>query len=168
MATHSSILGQGSLVHCSPCGCKEQDMTERLGTLYPTVWIYDNLFAPSTVDGTLLFPKFDCQEECNHEQGCTCCISSFCFSVGKEPACQCRRHRRHKFDPWVGKMPWKRKWQPSLVFLPRESHRQKSLAGSSPWCLKEPNITQWLNPHHTFLSIPFSFLLFYFFLLEFL
>ena len=30
---------------------------------------------------------------------------------GKEPACQCRRHKRHRFDPWVGKIPWRRAWQ---------------------------------------------------------
>ena len=40
---------------------------------------------------------------------------------GKEPACQCRRHKRHGFDPWVGKMPWRRAWQPIPVFLPGES-----------------------------------------------
>ena len=31
---------------------------------------------------------------------------------GKEPACQCRRHNRHGFDPWVGRIPWRRKWHP--------------------------------------------------------
>ena len=45
---------------------------------------------------------------------------------GKESACQCRRH---KFDPWVRKIPWRRKWQPTPVFLPGKSHRQRSLAG---------------------------------------
>ena len=40
-------------------------------------------------------------------------------SDGKEPACQCqcRRRKRHGFHPWVGKMPWRRKWQPTAVFL---------------------------------------------------
>ena len=47
----------------------------------------------------------------------------------KEPACQCRRHERHKFNPWVGKIPWKRAWQPIPVFLPGESHGQRSLVG---------------------------------------
>ena len=51
---------------------------------------------------------------------------------GKEPACQCRRHRRCRFDPWVGKIPWKRAWHPTPVFLPGESHGQRSLAGYSP------------------------------------
>ena len=53
---------------------------------------------------------------------------------GKESACQCRRCR---FDLWVGKIPWRRKWQPTLVFLPRKPHGQGSLVGSfSPWGLQ--------------------------------
>ena len=51
---------------------------------------------------------------------------------GKEPACQCRRHKRHGFDPWVGKIPCRRAWQPTPVFLPGESHGQRSLEGYSP------------------------------------
>ena len=39
---------------------------------------------------------------------------------GKESACQCRRHRRCRFGPWVRKMPWRRKWQPTRVFLPEK------------------------------------------------
>ena len=49
---------------------------------------------------------------------------------GKESACQCRRQG---FDPWVRKVPWRRKRQPTSVFLPGESHGQRSLAGYSPW-----------------------------------
>ena len=45
---------------------------------------------------------------------------------------QCRWHKRCRFNPWVGKIPWSRKWQPTLVFLPGKSHRQRSLAGYSP------------------------------------
>ena len=55
---------------------------------------------------------------------------------GKESTCQCRRCMRHKFDPWVGKIPWRRKWQPAPVFLSGESHGQRNLAGYSPWSLK--------------------------------
>ena len=51
---------------------------------------------------------------------------------GKESCGQCRRHR-HKFDPWVGKMPWRRARQPSPASLPGESPGQSSLAGCSPW-----------------------------------
>ena len=50
---------------------------------------------------------------------------------GKESACQCRRHRRRRFDPWVRKIP-RRDWQPTPVFLPGKSHGQRSLAGYSP------------------------------------
>ena len=51
---------------------------------------------------------------------------------GKEPTCQCIRHKRPGFDPWVRKIPWRRKWQPSPLFLPGKSHGQRSLAGQSP------------------------------------
>ena len=51
---------------------------------------------------------------------------------GKEPTCQCRRLKRHRFDPWVGKISWRWAWQPMLVFLPGESHGQRNLAGYSP------------------------------------
>ena len=51
---------------------------------------------------------------------------------GKDSACQCRRSRRHGFDPWVGKISWSRKWQSTPVFLPGKSHGQKSLASYSP------------------------------------
>ena len=49
---------------------------------------------------------------------------------GKESACQCRRHG---FESWVGKIPWRREWQATLVFLPGESHGQRSPVGCSPW-----------------------------------
>ena len=52
---------------------------------------------------------------------------------GKEHTGQCRRRRRHRFDPWGGKIPWRRAWPPTLVFLPGEAHGQGSLAGHSPW-----------------------------------
>ena len=59
-------------------------------------------------------------------------------SAVKESACQCRRC---KFDPWVGKIPWRRKWQPTPVFLPGESHRQRRLAGYSPRGHKKSDMT---------------------------
>ena len=56
---------------------------------------------------------------------------------GKESVCQCRSHRRLEFEPWVGKIPWRRKWQPTPVFLPGESHGQRSLVGYNQWGCKE-------------------------------
>ena len=49
---------------------------------------------------------------------------------GKESTCQCRKHR---FNPWVRKISWRGKWQPTPVFLPGKSHGQRSLVGCSPW-----------------------------------
>ena len=59
---------------------------------------------------------------------------------GKESACQCRRHG---FDPWVWTIPWRRKWQPTPVFL--LGNRQRSLVGYSLWGRKESNTTKWLS-----------------------
>ena len=63
---------------------------------------------------------------------------------GKESTCQCRRCRRHRFDSWVWKMPWRRKQQPTPVFLPGKFHRQRSLMGYSLWGRRESN-----TPGHT-------------------
>ena len=52
---------------------------------------------------------------------------------GKEFACVCRRRKRRRFNPWVGKIPWRKEWQPTPVLLPGEFQRQRSLAGYSPW-----------------------------------
>ena len=52
---------------------------------------------------------------------------------------------RPRFDPWVRKIPWSRKWQPTPVFLPRESHRQRSMASWSPWGCKELDKTERLT-----------------------
>jgi len=74
-----------------------------------------------------------------------------CWSVltfnGKEPTSQCRRYKRPRFNCWVGKIPQKRKWQPTPVFLPGESYRQRSLAGYSPSGRKESDTTEWLGTH---------------------
>ena len=55
------------------------------------------------------------------------------------------RHGRHGLDPWVGTIPWRRKWQPTPAFLPEKSHRQRSLAGYSPKCCKESDVTERLS-----------------------
>ena len=57
----------------------------------------------------------------------------------KNSACQCRRP---EFHPCIGKIPWSRKWQPTPVFLPGESHGQRSLVGYSPWGRKELDTTE--------------------------
>ena len=59
-----------------------------------------------------------------------------------ESTCQCRRCRGLGFDLWVRKIPWRRKWQSTPVFLPGKSHGQRSLEGYSPWGHKESDMTE--------------------------
>ena len=68
---------------------------------------------------------------------------------GKESACQCRRHKRLRFNPWVRKILWNREWQPMPVFMVRKFHGQRDLAGFSPWGRKESDMTEWLSVAHT-------------------
>ena len=70
---------------------------------------------------------------------------------GKEPTCQCRRRKRHGFDPWVGKISWRRAWQPTPVLLPGESPWTEEPGGlpsmgsrrvgpDMPPCVTEPSL----------------------------
>ena len=63
----------------------------------------------------------------------------------KESTCQCRKCKRLGFDPWVRKIPWRRKWQPISVFLPGKSHGQRNLVGYSPWDCKKLDTTEWVS-----------------------
>ena len=68
---------------------------------------------------------------------------------GNKPACQRRRSKRRGFDPWVGKMPWRRAWHPTPVFLPGECHGQRSPVGYSPWGHRESDTTEASEYTHT-------------------
>ena len=73
---------------------------------------------------------------------------------GKESTWKCRRHWRCRFDPWIGKIPWRKKWQLTPVFLPGKSHGQRSLPGG---CVhKGLGTNEWLSCSHQYLSIPFK------------
>ena len=61
---------------------------------------------------------------------------------GKESACQCRNHRRCEFNPWVRKIPWRRDWLPTPVFLPGKSLGQRILMGHSTQGHKESDRTE--------------------------
>ena len=67
---------------------------------------------------------------------------------GKESACQYRRHKRRRFNPWVRKIPWSRKWQPASEFSPGEFHGQSCLANCT--VQRVPKSPMWLStPLHT-------------------
>ena len=64
---------------------------------------------------------------------------------GKEFTWQCRRHW---FDPWIRNIPWRRKWQPTPIFLPGEFHGQRRLVGYSPWVAKNRSWpSDWARMH---------------------
>ena len=65
-----------------------------------------------------------------------------------------RRYRRHRFDPWAGKNRWRRKRQPSPVFLSGESHGERSLAGYSPWGRRGLGTTMHASLAHCLCSTP--------------
>ena len=73
-------------------------------------------------------------------------------TIGKEPACQSRRHKRCGFNPWVRKIPWGRAWAPTPIFLPEESHGQRSLKGYGPRGHTESDMTERLSTHRAAVS----------------
>ena len=76
---------------------------------------------------------------------------------GQEPTCRCRRLERRAFDPWVGNISWRRKWQPTPVFLPGKFHGQRSLAGHSQRGCKELDTTEYTYSTPNFVSKKSSF-----------
>ena len=72
---------------------------------------------------------------------------------GKEPTDQCRRHERCGFDRWIGKIPWRRAWQPIPVFLPGESQGERSLAAAVRRVTKSQTRWKRLSTHTSSLSI---------------
>jgi len=92
-----------------------------------------------TLEESLLFLcPLDPQDQCSLVNIKVTLFSS--GSVKNLPATQ-----ETRFNPWVGKIPCRRKWQPTPVFLPGESHGQRSLADYSPWGHKELDMTEWLT-----------------------
>ena len=92
----------------------------------------------------------------------------FLWFKGKESTCQCRRCG---FHPRAGKKPWRSKWQPTPVFLPRKSHGQRSLAGYSPWSQKRQKLATKQQQERrkkyvpkVLLTLPLPWLIIFFFL----
>ena len=126
----------------SPWGHKEWDTTERLlhthciHTRFYNCHLIFWWFSEEVKHNRTLHPKH------LNTHNIKCGPDSILGARGQEHSCQCRRLKGCRFDPWVGKIPWKRAWQPTLVFLPGESHGQRSLVGYHSWSLKESDMTE--------------------------
>ena len=83
----------------------------------------------------------------------------FCLNLspgGSDGKASARSAGDPGFDPWVGKILWRRVWQPTSVSLPGESHGQRSLEGCSPWGRRELDTTEWLSTYVSILGMPFT------------
>ena len=115
-----------------------------------TFAIYSNLENQKDTD------DYSCQYQMRRRKGgelhwliwahLSACLGLPRWHSGRESACQCRRCKRCGFDPWVGKIPWRRKWQLTAV-LPGKFHGQRNLAGYSPWGCTESDMTEQLSMH---------------------
>ena len=88
---------------------------------------------------------------CANKEGICVYIYLIHFAVQQEPTQQQVKNtpamQETRFQPWVRKIPWRREWLPTPVFLPEKSHGQRSLAGYSPWgCKKHKLMTKPLPP----------------------
>ena len=138
-------------------------------SFYSIVYIHYIFFIHSSVNWTFrLLPYFGhCKQHCSEYLDSCIFLNPFFFSwsclyaqewdwllghmialdfpggtSGKEPAYQCRRLKRCGFDPWVGKIPWRKTWQSTLVSLTGESNGQRSLVGYSLESRKESDMTE--------------------------
>ena len=96
-----------------------------------------------------LTPALRCLRVCVYVHICICMYSYGLprWISGKESTGQCRRHRRCRYCSWVREIPWRRKWQPTLIFLPGKSHGQRNLIGYSPWGHKESDTAERARTH---------------------
>ena len=78
----------------------------------------------------------------NRAKNCFIDLCQARWRSGEEATCNAGDPRVAGFDPWVRKIPWSWKWQPTLVFLSGESPGQRSLAGYGPWDCEELNMTE--------------------------
>ena len=145
--------GWRSLEGCSPCGCWGSDTTERLHFDFSLSCIgegYGNPLQCSCLenprDGEAWWAAVYgvAQSRTQLKWRSSSSSSNPRWLSDKESTCQCRRLR---FDPWVGKIPWRRKWQPTSVFLPGKSHGERNLVGYSPWAHKKSDTIEGLSTH---------------------
>ena len=123
----TSLPSRGLILYCIP--------TNNLWSLIP----FSKLKSYTFLQNTKMKPNHSYHGKIKY----SCTVARLPgWHSGKEFACQCRRRRRCGFDSWVGKIPWRRTWQPTPVLLPGESRGQRSLVGYSPWNHKESDAAE--------------------------
>ena len=146
---HGESQGRGSLVGCSPWGRTESDTTEATEQQQQQQRVWMVCFCSTVFEASARKTQrwgwwwwlqlsetriiwISLHSLIHLLSGIRCWVGFLGGTSGKEPTCQCKRHKRRRFDSWVGKIPWRRAWQPTLVFLSGDSHAQKNLVGYSP------------------------------------
>ena len=124
--------------------CKPIDWTRVKASHWHIPWDKNN-FAITTTLSSNLSLKIDLQITYSERLP----VKSY-LSVGSDSYLSwnqsiCLQCRRPGFDPWVGKIPWRRQQQPTPVFLPGKFHGRQSLVGYCPWGRKESDTTKWLH-----------------------
>ena len=146
--------GQWSLACCSPWRRKESDTTEWLNWY----WLTDDestlrasqvaLVVKNPPANAVLSRSVKSNSLRPDELQPTRLLCQWGFSRQEYwSRLLCRTHKRWRFDPWIRNIPWRRAWQPTPVFLPRKFHRQRSLAGYSPFGLKRVRQLKQLGTH---------------------
>ena len=145
--------GRRSLVGCSPWGCYKLGTTERLHFHFSLSCIGEGNGNPlqcscleNPRDGrawwAAVYGVTQSQTRLKRLSSSIPVWELPRWLSGKESTCQ---SRRHGFDPWVEKIPWRRKWHLAPVFFPGKSHRQRNLVRYSPWGCKELDTTERLS-----------------------
>ena len=133
---------------CEWC-CYEHGCTNTcLNSCFQCSWVY-------TLNGILrLFSRCVFLKYRNTIDFCVLKIN-YClnFPGGSDGKSVCLQYGRPGFNPWAGKILWRRKWQPTPVFLPGESHGRRSVVDYSPWGRKESDTTERLHFHFKILLL---------------
>ena len=132
------------LILCDPMNCSLPDSSVH-GIFQARILEWVAFPTPGNLtDTTLTNGDFHYKCKCILQKGNINLGRGFPLAQDLTYTLQCRRY---VFDSWVGKIPWRREWQPTPVFLPAESQGQRSLAGYSPQGHKELDTTERLSTH---------------------
>ena len=101
--------------------CEVEYNTKELQSLY-LLWVFLPSVCGKTSAEELVYSEKNMQKRNSQRRPNNTLVTKHNQGPGKEPTCQCRRQNRRGYDPWVRKIPWRRAWQPTPVFLPGEAH----------------------------------------------